>query len=177
MPIVMMVVVVATALDLAPPYAAALASKGRLIRCTVPGSTPNCLAIDRTPGGQASPERPVLRFSSSGAIRGPAKLLALAPGPRQARTDSFLNDRPLELGKHAHHLKHRLAGRRRGVDALLVQEQVDLARAARTGSRRGPCRLRPSRSTDQAITTSNCRLVASRQSASNAAAGRGPWRR
>ena len=25
-------------------------SKGRLIRCTVPGSTPNCLAMTRTPG-------------------------------------------------------------------------------------------------------------------------------
>ena len=30
--------------------AAALASKGRLIRCTVPGSTPNCAAILHTPG-------------------------------------------------------------------------------------------------------------------------------
>ena len=31
----------------------------------------------------------------------------------------------LELGEHAHHLKHRLAGRCRRVDALLMQEQVD----------------------------------------------------
>jgi hypothetical protein len=36
-----------------------------------------------------------------------------------------LNHRALELGKYAHHLKHRLAGRGRGVEALLMQEQVD----------------------------------------------------
>jgi hypothetical protein len=44
--------------------------------------------------------------------------------PPKPGTDSFLNHRALELGKHAHHLKHRLAGRRRGVEALLVQEKV-----------------------------------------------------
>jgi hypothetical protein len=31
----------------------------------------------------------------------------------------------LELGEHAHHLKHGIASRRRGVDALLMQEQFD----------------------------------------------------
>src|SRR5215471_21450538 len=31
------------------------AAKGRLIRCTVPGSTPNCLAMTRTPGRQEPP--------------------------------------------------------------------------------------------------------------------------
>src|SRR6516225_8381598 len=31
------------------------AAKGRLIRCTVPGSTPNCLAMTRTPGCQEPP--------------------------------------------------------------------------------------------------------------------------
>jgi len=39
--------------------------------------------------------------------------------------DPFLNNRALELGKYAEHLKHRLAGRRRGVEALLVQVQLD----------------------------------------------------
>jgi hypothetical protein len=47
--------------------------------------------------------------------RRPAELLALTTGSRKAGTDSFLDDRALELGKYAHHLKHRLAGRRRGV--------------------------------------------------------------
>jgi hypothetical protein len=59
---------------------------------------------------------------------GPAELLALTPGPRQAGTDSFLNYRALELGKHSHHLEHRLAGRRGGVEPLLMQEQVDAER-------------------------------------------------
>ena len=31
----------------------------------------------------------------------------------------------LELGKHAHHPKHRLTGRRSGVEPLLMQEQID----------------------------------------------------
>jgi hypothetical protein len=31
----------------------------------------------------------------------------LPPGPREASTDSFRNHRTLELGNHAHHLKHR----------------------------------------------------------------------
>jgi hypothetical protein len=33
----------------------ACGAKGRLIRCTVPGSTPNCLAMTRTPGRQEPP--------------------------------------------------------------------------------------------------------------------------
>jgi len=38
-------------LPFAPPHSAtASCSKGRLIRCTVPGLTPNCLAMTRTPG-------------------------------------------------------------------------------------------------------------------------------
>ena len=55
----------------------------------------------------------------------PSEPFALALGPRQASTDPFLNHGPLELGKHAHHLKHRLSSRRRRVEALLMQEQVD----------------------------------------------------
>jgi hypothetical protein len=34
----------------------------------------------------------------------------------------------LEFGENTQHLKHRLAGRRRGVEALLAQELVDLER-------------------------------------------------
>ena len=32
----------------------------------------------------------------------------------------------LELGEYAHHLKHRLTGRRGGIDTLLMQVQIDL---------------------------------------------------
>ena len=60
-------------------------------------------------------------FQCSGYPRA-AELFALATGPRKPGADSFLNHRALELGKYAHHLKHGLAGRRRGVEALLMQE-------------------------------------------------------
>ena len=55
-------------------------------------------------------------------------MFALILGPRKANTDSFLNHRPFELGKNAHHLKHGLAGGCRGVETLLMQEQVDAKR-------------------------------------------------
>ena len=49
----------------------------------------------------------------------------LVLGPLQPSADSFLNDRTLELGKHAHHLKQGLAGRCSRVEPLLMPEQVD----------------------------------------------------
>jgi hypothetical protein len=79
-----------------------------------------------------------------------------------------LDHRALGLGEYAHHLKHRLAGRRRGVETLLVQEQVNAERVQLAEEADQSCRLRPRRSTDQAMTTSNWRLVASRHIASNA---------
>src|SRR5262249_24969330 len=60
-------------------------------------------------------------FQCGGDWRTP-KAFTLTPGPRQASTDSFLNHRPLELGKNAHHLKHRLPGGGRGVEPLLTEE-------------------------------------------------------
>src|SRR5262249_12462468 len=57
---------------LLPLHATALTlSKGRLIRCTVPGSTPNRCAILRTPSVRPGALRAAkIRASSSGAIRG-----------------------------------------------------------------------------------------------------------
>ena len=49
---------------------ATLASKGRLIRCTVPGSTPNRSAILRTPGLPGVATAFLIRSSTSEAIRG-----------------------------------------------------------------------------------------------------------
>ena len=43
-------------------------SKGRLMRCTVPGSTSNCLAMTRTPGLPGVARAFLMRSSSSGAI-------------------------------------------------------------------------------------------------------------
>jgi hypothetical protein len=73
-------------------------SKGRLIRCTVPGSTPNRAAILRTPSVRPGSSRAArMRFSSSGAIGAACRALAFALGPRQPRADSFLNSSALFL--------------------------------------------------------------------------------
>ncbi len=75
--------------------------------------------MTRTPGLPGVAKAFLMPF---GRYPRPTQLLALTPGPRKPGTDSFLNDGALELGKHAHHLEHRLACRRPGVEALLVQE-------------------------------------------------------
>src|SRR5262245_24817567 len=56
-----------------------------------------------------------------------AALGAVIPGPRDAGHDALLQNRALELCKDACNLKHRLAHGRRGVEALRVQIEVDLA--------------------------------------------------
>jgi hypothetical protein len=45
--------------------------------------------------------------------------------PRHACTNALSERRSLELREDAHHLEHSLAGRRRGVEALLVEIEVD----------------------------------------------------
>src|SRR5262245_7975337 len=61
-------------------------------------------------------------FFQRRGYRRPTKPLSLAPGPRKPGADTFLNHGALELSKYAHHLKHRLACRRRGVEPLLAHE-------------------------------------------------------
>jgi hypothetical protein len=63
-----------------------------------------------------------------------------------------LNDRALELGKHAEHLKHGLIGWRAGVDTLLMEVEVDALGVEFTEEPAKSCNERPSRSTDQAAT-------------------------
>src|SRR5262249_36950533 len=92
--------------------------RGQLIRCTVPGSTPTRSAIWRRPGLPGVARAFLMRSSSSGAIRGrPSRFPSLLARAR-ASTDSFLDHGALELGKHTHRLKHRLARRRRRVEPL-----------------------------------------------------------
>jgi hypothetical protein len=51
---------------------------------------------------------------------------AADPGTRHARLHPLADHAALELGEHAEHLKHRPPSRRAGVEALLVQIEVDL---------------------------------------------------
>jgi hypothetical protein len=67
-----------------------------------------------------------------GVDEGPTAVLATGLGPSNARIHPLADHRALELGEDAHHLEHGLARRRRGVDALLMQEQVD-AQAVQLG--------------------------------------------
>jgi len=102
-----------------------------------------------------------------GSIGGRPSRFALSSGSRQASTDSFLDHRPLELGEDAHHLEQRLAAGGGRVDALLVKVQVDLGAMHLAQERHQILQAAgPSRSTDQAMTTSNCRRIPSRCRAS-----------
>src|SRR5262249_41294075 len=87
--------------SLRPPHApTALASKGRLIRCTVPGSTPNRLAITRTPGLPGVARASRIRFSSAGAIGGrPRRFPSLLARASPARTRSAIIARSNRSGE------------------------------------------------------------------------------
>src|SRR5438067_11401852 len=80
------------ALPFAPPHGTtASCSKGRLIRCTVPGLTPNCLAMTRTPGLPGVARASRIRFSSAGTIGGrPRRLPSSLARARPARTLSAI---------------------------------------------------------------------------------------
>jgi hypothetical protein len=48
----------------------------------------------------------------------------LRAGPGDARAHALLYERALELGEDAEHLEHGSSGRRRGVEALLVEVEI-----------------------------------------------------
>ena len=98
------------------------------MRCTVLTLTPCAAAITRTPGRSFLRSAAWIASLDVGSDLGPTQLLALVLCPPQAGAHPLLDHRPLELGEHAHHLEHGLAGRRRGVEALLVQKKVDAER-------------------------------------------------
>ena len=54
--------------------------------------------------------------------------LALGPGPGHAGAHPLTDQRALELGEARHHTEHQLALRGRGVDVLLVADEVDAER-------------------------------------------------
>jgi hypothetical protein len=57
-----------------------------------------------------------------------AALGALGPGPCHAGAHPLLDERALKLGERTKHLKHRLTCRRGGIEALLMQVEIDLGR-------------------------------------------------
>ena len=59
----------------------------------------------------------------------PPKLLPFGAGARQAGMDTLFNDRRLELRKSRNHRKEKLARRRRGVDVLIKDAEIDSQRA------------------------------------------------
>src|SRR5712671_1336191 len=59
------------------------------------------------------------------ADRTTPEALPLAPRPRETGFDALDNHRALELGKDAHHLKHRLSGWCAGVDTLLMEVEIN----------------------------------------------------
>ena len=52
-------------------------------------------------------------------------MLSLRLGSGHAGQDTFANHLALEFAKHAKHLEHRLAAGSRGIDALLVEVEID----------------------------------------------------
>src|SRR5215468_6285889 len=75
----------------------------------------HCAGVNSKPfGNDAHTGPPTSRqsladsFFECGGNRWATEAFTFTPGPRKPGTDSFRNHRPLEFGKHAHHLKHRL---------------------------------------------------------------------
>ena len=94
----------------------------RASRWTVPVATPNCAAILWKPGPPGADSR----FSSAAGVRGrPNAFGAARLGPSNASAHPLDYHRSLELGKHAHHLKHGLARGRRCIDALLMESKIN----------------------------------------------------
>jgi hypothetical protein len=114
---VVLIVQGAAPADVEPSYGSART------RCTSP-------CQPRPPGPPAWTPRPLassqrIAGSTFLAHSGPAQFLALRPGPPEPRLHPFHDHGPLELGEHAEHLQHGLVGRRRGVEPLLVEVEID----------------------------------------------------
>jgi hypothetical protein len=52
----------------------------------------------------------------------------LGTGPLEACHDAFPDQRAFELRTHTRHLEHRLSGRRRGIQSLLMGVEINAAR-------------------------------------------------
>jgi hypothetical protein len=70
-----------------------------------------------------------------GAHRATPEPFSLCSGTGKAQVDPGANDRPLELGECARYLEQQAACRRRGVDVLLIQVEIDPAISPVTAQR------------------------------------------
>jgi hypothetical protein len=76
---------------------------------------------DTCPGRQLHPDT-FNQIDAHGATR---EALSLCSGTREAQVDAAANDRPLELCECASYLVEQASCRRRGVDVLLIQVEID----------------------------------------------------
>ena len=85
----------------------------------------NTNGLGRLHDASAADKESAHRFFFTPRYRWAPQTLARRSRSRQARLDALDNHRALELGEDPNHLKHRLASRRRRVDPLLMQIQID----------------------------------------------------
>ena len=85
------------------------------------------LSRDATDADAMGPQRQCLLHLLRLALfhRPPAKLFAFSTRTGEASHDALTDHGMLELGEYTEHLEHRAAGWCCGVQALLVQEQID----------------------------------------------------
>ena len=98
-------------------------------------------------------ERRGFAFLARGNPR-PAEAFTLSLGPLKPRADSFLNRRALKLGKDAHHLEKRLAGRTKAVIRETIPVAVWTIGAGKCRPLRAPAPRRSSPTTRGASTSS-----------------------
>ena len=103
-----------------------IAPKARSISVAPSMRSPRTAPRSCAPRAFRGPAGPPGFVPRLGVERRAAEPLAVPTGPLKAGAEPLLDHRPFELGKDAHHAEQRLAGRRGGVDALLVKVQVDL---------------------------------------------------
>jgi hypothetical protein len=106
-----------------PPCQAATAAISRFTLCTVPVPQPSFLAVFRMPAPVANCSR--ICATTASVMGPPTEPFSFRPRTGQPGLDPFLDDVRLELGKDAHHLKHRFPGWRAGVDTLLMQVEIN----------------------------------------------------
>ena len=95
-------------------------------RCAAPSGADAAFPSNRQ-HTLAGPQMALDSFFHCRGYLGPPEPLALLHGPLKPGADSLADHAALELGKGAGDLKHQPSGRRRRVDRLLVEVQINAA--------------------------------------------------